>query len=212
MDKRRLFYALPVDAERALEWHAAFGEALVRCAGVQCAARLRRVPADEWHLTLAFLGMTDAEALPRLAAEVGSRVAACAPPHVVELAGGAFPERGAARVLWFGPREAPGAIGALERLASAVRAGVEAALPGSLPAEEGFRAHLTGARVPRGVRGPSREARAAFEGERFACDWRPTEVRLYESRNSAEGPRYRVLESHRSGAEGESDGNPAIDR
>lgn len=212
MEKRRLFYAVPVDAERARTWHAAFGAALERCAGVQCAARLRAVPAEEWHLTLAFLGMTPEDALPRLAAEVGARVAACAPPHVVELAGGAFPASGAARVLWFGPREAPGTLGALGKLAHAVRAGVEAALPGSLPPSDEFRAHLTGARVPRGVRGPSREARLAFEGERLACDWRPTEVRLYESRNSAAGPRYRVLASHSSGSASGSDENPALER
>lgn len=99
-------------------------------------------------------------------------------------------------MLWYGPREDSGAVGTLDGLARSVREGVEVALPGSLPAEEVFRPHLTGARVPRGVRGPSREARRAFEDERLACDWRPTEVRLYESRNSAQGPRYRVLESH----------------
>jgi len=212
MDKRRLFYALPVDSGRAEVWSAAFGEALERCAGVQCAARVRRVPAGEWHLTLAFLGMTPEDQLPRLAEEVGQRVAKCAVPRVVELAGGAFPERGDARVLWFGPREHASALGALERLAAAVREGVEAVLPGSLPPGEAFRAHLTGARVPRGVRGPSREARAAFEGERLDCDWRPAEVRLYESRSSAEGPRYRVVDSHPVGSDPASAGKLEIER
>jgi RNA 2',3'-cyclic 3'-phosphodiesterase len=206
MGKRRLFYALPVDIDRAEAWHAAFGEALERCAGVQCAARLRRVPAGEWHLTLAFLGMTPEDCLPQLAAEVGRRVASCSVPRVVELAGGVFPERGDPRVLWFGPRVNASATGALEQLASAVRAGVEAVLPGSLPPAEVFRAHLTGSRVPRGVRGPSREGRLAFEGERLDCDWRPAEVRLYESRSSAEGPRYRVLDSHPVGAGDAADG------
>jgi len=198
VDKRRLFLALGVDETRAEEWAAAFCEALVRCAGVHHAGRLRFVPSGEWHLTLCFLGMTPADRIADLADAVLTRVAACRVPRVVELCGGVFLERGAARVLWFGPREAGEAVGRLEALATAARDAVDHALPGSLPAGErsasGFRAHLTGARVRRGERGPSREALRAFADEHLTCNWQPAEVRLYESRTGGNGPRYTVLE------------------
>lgn len=207
MQKRRLFYALPVDLPLAEAWVARFDEAAQRCFGIQCATRLRRVPPEEWHLTLAFLGMTPEEALPELEAALASRLADCEPPRVTELCGGCFPERGAARVIWYGPRAESPEFAALESIAVAVRAEIETVLPGRLAAGEVFRPHWTAARVPEGVRGPSLEGRRAFDGERIAGDWRPSAVRLYESRNSSTGPRYRVLASH---ALGRADGSATI--
>jgi len=193
--KRRLFFALSVPAELAEEWAAGFDTAVERCVGPHQSGKLRRVRPAEWHLTLCFLGMTPEESISQLCEEFATRVATCAVPEVVELAAGHFPENGPARVLWWGPREEATSRGALAAIAAAARDAVESVLPGTLGPDHPFHAHLTGARVPRGERGPSPEALLAFEGERFACDWRPAEAQLFESRLGGSGPRYEVLEA-----------------
>lgn len=205
MTNRRLFLALPVEAGE--EWARAFREAVERAAGPACARRLRYVAPAEWHLTLCFLGATPADRVPDLARATAEALDGLRAPRVVELAGGAFPpgDDRPARVLWLGPREAPGTGGRIAALAAACRSAAARALgPDGLPpghAADAFSArldaftpHLTGARVPRGARGPSREGRAAFEAWRTDVDWRPREVALYESRGDAGPSRYRVLE------------------
>ncbi len=205
MANRRLFLALPVDDGEA--WARAFRDALTSAAGPACARRLRWVAPAEWHLTLCFLGATPEERVGDLARAARAALAGRAAPRVVELLGGAFPpgDRRPARVLWLGPREAPGAAGRIDALAAACRAAAAEVLGPDAPPPEDFTAHMTGARVPRGARGPSREARAAFEGWRSSVDWRPREVVLYESRGGAGPSRYRVLERFPLPADGTGD-------
>jgi 2'-5' RNA ligase len=99
------------------------------------------------HLTLRFLGWTEAAVLERLAPRLRLAAAEC-PEAEVRVGGlGQFPERGAPRVLWAG-LELPEAVGALQRACE--RIAVE---EGFAPEERAFRPHLTLARfrdrVPR---------------------------------------------------------------
>lgn len=101
----------------------------------------RQVPAQRWHLTLAFLGEVAPERVDELSGRL-ARAALRADPVRVRLAGGgAFPTVRAARVLWVG---IDGELVSLRRLADRV---VAAARRSGIPvAGGGFRPHLTVAR------------------------------------------------------------------
>ena len=109
--------------------------------------RLRWVAPERIHLTLKFLGNVDASLVPALAAALDRAVREQPAFELVVGGLGTFPSARAAKVLWVG---LAGDLDALERL----RARVEQAMVGAgLPAEKRpFRAHLTLARVPDGVR------------------------------------------------------------
>jgi 2'-5' RNA ligase len=96
----------------------------------------RWTDAEAWHLTLAFLGGTDAARLPALR-EALAGAAAGIEPFVADTGGlGAFPSLHRARVLWYGVNDPDRRLRAL---AAAVREALEV--------ESGpFRAHLTLAR------------------------------------------------------------------
>lgn len=89
------------------------------------------------HVTLRFLGWTDADTLSRVEEDVAPVAAACGAAEVALGPLGTFPERGAPRVLWVG-LGLPERMHALQRAceASARRHGFEAE-------ERPFRAHLT---------------------------------------------------------------------
>jgi 2'-5' RNA ligase len=97
----------------------------------------RPVPAGSWHLTLRFLGATDAER--RAALERALSAAELGPAFMVRFGGlGAFPRAHRANVLWLGLSDG-GAE--LARLAGITET---AARTAGFPAEEKpFRAHLT---------------------------------------------------------------------
>lgn len=99
---------------------------------------LRWTEPGGWHVSLAFLGPTDADAVPRLVASIGD-VAGDHPPFTVPTGGlGAFPSRREVRVLWYGMADRSRR---LAELAVSVRLAVGMDL--SAP----FRAHLTLARA-----------------------------------------------------------------
>src|SRR5687767_7687520 len=94
----RLFVGIPIADEmrRALERHlaATVGERLPG----------RAVPPANWHLTLRFLGATDAERRRRVDDEL-SRIER-PPPFALSFTSlGAFPRAGRAKVLWLGVGE-----------------------------------------------------------------------------------------------------------
>ncbi len=108
--------------------------------------RLRFVPQDQWHITLAFYGEVPASVLDGLSGHL-AHAAGCTPPLRLSLAAaGTFPSRASrARVLWCGlsGELAPLALMA-ERVAMAGRHA------GIVLEERPFRAHLTLARCRRG--------------------------------------------------------------
>ncbi len=130
----RLFVAVPIGAD-------------VRAAVEGCVHDLRAMPgadgwrwtdAEAWHVTLAFLGATDAAYVSRVAAAL-ERVASQHEAFERQAGGlGAFPSRGRARVLWYGIADPDGR---LRRLARVVRSAV------GLPEDDRFRGHLTLARA-----------------------------------------------------------------
>ncbi len=103
---------------------------------------LRWTPAHQLHFTLNFLGEIEESRVP--AAKRATAAAACgARAFALALEGlGAFPPRGAARVLWAGCGDG---AGELVRLAAAVESAFVA--EGFAPEARAFSAHLTLARV-----------------------------------------------------------------
>lgn len=171
----RLFVALDVAAEVRL--------ALAAWADAVAPPVVRRVPADNLHVTLAFLGSRD-EAEATTVADV---LATCA--------------RGLGRLhlagaLWLPPRR-PGVLTvALSRGAglSALQADVVAALRRTVsfePETRPFRPHITVGRVPRGT---PIDTRRPLEPPPPALSFKPPALTLYRSHTGAGGARYEPLE------------------
>jgi 2'-5' RNA ligase len=135
----RTFVAFPVAAatRRALAGEAS------RLARLD--PRLRVVPTENLHLTVAFLGPTSPEEVPALARAIGEAAAGAAPIEVRVSGLGAFPRVAAPRVVWAGLVETREA-GRLEALVSRCRALLEAAGHASDDGDR-FHAHVTLARL-----------------------------------------------------------------
>jgi 2'-5' RNA ligase len=105
---------------------------------------LRWVPAEQWHLTLAFLGEVAERLVEPLVERLG-RAAARAGPMRLSLGGfGAFPSGRRARVCWMG---VDGAVAPLRDLAT--RVGAAARHTGIEVDTKPYRPHLTVARPRR---------------------------------------------------------------
>lgn len=161
----RLFYALwPDDATRA-----ALAELLAP------AGQSGRPTAPEnLHLTMAFLGMQPAEALPALEQVLH---AIDFPALRLQLDRYGYFQR--ARVAWLGMRHAPPALLQLQReLSAALRqCGI------GHDRESAFRPHVTLAR----------NAPAAPDGREPAIEWHAPQLALVQSTTTPRGPIYRVL-------------------
>ena len=143
---------------------------------------LRWTEPEGWHVSLAFLGPTQVDAVPRLV-ELLTAVAANHPPFAVPTGGlGAFPSRREVRVLWYGMADRSRR---LAELAVAVRLAVSVDL--SAP----FRAHLTLARASgdRALPLPDALWRATLPVGQLAVE----RLVLYRSHLSAAAPRYEAL-------------------
>jgi len=160
----RVFYALvpPPALQRAL------GE-LAR--EVARRAHGRPVPAENIHLTLAFVGAWPSARLPLLT-DIGAALAGMPMRVTLDVQGGF---RGAG-VAWIGPSRSPPALGALAgTLAGALtRAGIA-------QEERPFHPHLT---LARKCRGPYMQAAVG------PYEWDVDEVSLMRSDTRAEGARY----------------------
>lgn len=159
----RLFVALIPPAEARVELTAAV-------ARLPAAPRLRWTRAEQWHLTLAFLGEVDdrrrEQLLPRL-----QRVARRHPPLTLALAGGG---RFGDRVLWTRVRGDPEA---LRRLVDAVRAAARRC--GLSIESRPYRPHLTLARG--GTPAPDLAPLVASMREFAGTGWTATELHLVRS-------------------------------
>ena len=135
-ERWRLFVAVPIGEEL----REALRTPVEEWGNDEQLAGLRWTDRDGWHVTLAFLGSTEAAAVPELI----ERLASVAPAHGATTSRtgglGAFPTPARARVAWYGVEDAEGR---LARLAADVAAvlGLDASRP--------LRPHLTLARVRR---------------------------------------------------------------
>ena len=144
-DQWRCFVGVPIGEPLGGQLRASLG--ILQATASAEADDLRWIDPVAWHLTLAFLGPTAMEEVPRLI-EALSQVASDHAPFSIPTGGlGAFPSRRDVRILWFGLADRSRR---LAELAVAVRiaVGCETSSP--------FRAHLTLARAhgDRGVAVP----------------------------------------------------------
>lgn len=171
----RLFLALPLsDAVRA-----ALVERLTSALGGQPLPG-RRVAPENWHLTLRFLGDTDAATGRRLVEALQAN--AFGPPFVVEFGGlGAFPRALRAQTLWLGVQSG---VPELRALAAAVERAVTAA--GFAPDDRPFAAHLTLSRLR-----PPADVRAVLAAVPATALALPVDrVLLFQSHLGRAGPTY----------------------
>lgn len=144
----------------------------------------RRVPSENWHLTLRFLGNVAPDSVARLRRELG-REGLGGPFEITFGALGAFPRPKRARVIWLGVTrgEEP-----LQRLAATVESRVRAA--GLPPEDRPFSPHLTLSRL----RDPSDVARLIASPRPPVVALPVHELVLFRSHLGAGPPRYEAVE------------------
>jgi 2'-5' RNA ligase len=179
----RLFLAFDLPEEHRLEIRRRAGRVKPELPAA------RWVPAENLHLTLAFLGATDPARLDGLIQAVRPAFAACPPLELVAAGGGTFPPGRPARVAWVGI-EGPPALMAAQRRAAAAATGCLGLKPDRRP----FHPHVTLARPrkPWNRRASERFA-AAFEG-RIGDPFPVAEGVLYRSDLTPGGAVYTVVE------------------
>lgn len=178
----RCFVGVPICEPLAGQLREAVGP--LRAAASAEADDLRWIDPAAWHLTLAFLGPTAMEEVPRLIEAIG-QVASDHAPFTIPTGGlGAFPSRRDVRILWFGLADRSRR---LAELAVAVRIAV------NCETSSPFRAHLTLARAhgDRGVTVPNATWKVPMPASQMPVE----ELVLYRS-YTARGPaRYEILAS-----------------
>jgi len=151
---------------------------------------VRWLPAEQLHLTLAFIGAVSPDRVEPLAAALAD-VAAHAEPFTIELAGaGRFGGRGRQEVAWVGLGEGRSPCVALaEQVLATCRAVGVLPEPHEGVSDKGVRPHLTVAR--RSSSGLPAIIEAALAGSRLS--WRVDALVLYRSHLGAPGVRYEAL-------------------
>ena len=180
-----LFIAVPLATDAAAAVADLVGRVRARHLGGR---EVRWVRLDGLHLTLRFLGPTDRDRIPDLAAAVDA-VAAAGRPFAVELAGtGSFPERGRPRVLWLGIEDGASRLGDLA-------AAIDAALVtrGWPATDRPFRAHLTLARADGVPAGPATTDLLGAELGDATITGPVDRLVLYRSRTGGGPARYEPL-------------------
>jgi RNA 2',3'-cyclic 3'-phosphodiesterase len=141
------------------------------------------VPAENWHLTLRFLGTVDEVTYERFLAGLTAIEDVLSFP--IKLGGlGGFPNEKNATVLWAGVMEG---AEELRRLNEIVEEAVQAA--GLEPEDRPYRPHLTLSRI----RPPSDIG--SLTAETLDLRWSCHEMVVYESRLGGGGVRYEPLET-----------------
>jgi 2'-5' RNA ligase len=184
MQTWRIFCA--VDVSPAAREAAAAHLACLR-ADAPAEARVGWERPGKFHLTLKFLGGVDVARLAEVT-QAARRAAAEVAPFGLVLAGvGAFPPRGAARVLWLGIKDAEGGLSRLRQ-----RLEDECAARGFPREPRAFRPHLTLARLraPAGARELARQHEAlGFAAVEFTV----SELLVMRSELGPGGSRYTTL-------------------
>jgi RNA 2',3'-cyclic 3'-phosphodiesterase len=143
---------------------------------------LRWVPAENLHLTLVFLGWVDPDQVDPIREELEVAAAPAAPFRAGLGAAGRFPDRGTARVVWFGFTSG---AAELDDLAGRVRRGVAHRVAEDRP----FRPHVTVARAKHPVRIPVRALDVTPLDVEVAVD----AVTLFRSHLGGSQPRYEAI-------------------
>lgn len=163
---RRLFFALWPDStvRTRCDWYVSsiLGK------------RVRRIPADKLHITLAFVGSVNAETCACLEAQADALQLAPFQLHIDNL--GYWHRK---RLLWMGPTHMPDGLWAL---VTAIREAFDAC--GLEQERRPFQAHMTLARKFSASLPPA---------EAPAINWKVGSFSLVESVNSENGVSYRVL-------------------
>ena len=119
--------------------HKRLAEAQDRLRAARCAVKWAK--PEQIHLTLRFLGDIEDDAVPNIERVLASAVEEVGPFELTVSGLGAFPERGAPRVVWAGVQDA----GSLALLHRRIEAGVRQL--GFEPDDHAFTPHLTLGRV-----------------------------------------------------------------
>ncbi|HSE09077.1 MAG TPA: RNA 2',3'-cyclic phosphodiesterase [Nocardioidaceae bacterium] len=151
----------------------------------------RWAPAEQWHVTLAFMAEVADRSLDDLVARL-ARAAARRTPFTVSVAGGgAFPHAGRAKVLWAGLDVSDTVE--LRRLATGARAAANKS--GAEAAGGHFHPHVTVARIGRPIDATKWiRVLEAYQGP----TWDAAEISLVQSylgEGPRKRPRYEVIES-----------------
>ena len=133
-DRWRCFVAVPIGEEL----REALAGAVEAWRARPDLAGLRWTDPAGWHLTLAFLGATDPDAVPGLVAALDRVAAGHVPMRLATGGAGAFPSKAHARVAWYGVVDPELRLAALAR---------EVAPAVGLEGDARFRAHVTLARA-----------------------------------------------------------------
>jgi RNA 2',3'-cyclic 3'-phosphodiesterase len=179
-DQWRCFVGVPIGEPLFAELRVA-AEALRATASAET-DELRWIDPQEWHLTLAFMGPTAEDDVPRLVAAL-TEVASNHAPFSIPTGGlGAFPSRREVRILWYGLADRSRRLAELA-IAVRIAVGAETASP--------FRAHLTLARArgDRGVGVPAATWKVPMPAGQLAVE----QVVLYRSHLGAGPARYEIL-------------------
>ena len=142
------------------------------------------------HLTLKFLGEVEVERVARVSSAVAAAVTSLAPFKIRAEGAGAFPPRGAPRVLWIGINDAEGKLVDLH-----ARIEAEFAKAGFPKESRPFRPHLTLARVRKPV-GASALAAAHKERPFTPGDITVSELAVIRSELSSRGSKYTTISNH----------------
>jgi 2'-5' RNA ligase len=177
----RLFLAIPLPPDLAARAYQILPASL---------PALRRVKAENLHLTLAFLGQTPADRLDDVTAVARDAAAVVSPFLLSFYRAGRFPERGRPRVVWLGI--ADGEASVLE-LGAGVYAGLRSRGLGF--DDRPLAPHLTLARVVEDASAAeAKTVGAALEALAVdGIDFEVNEIAVVQSVLSPKGPRYTAL-------------------
>lgn len=157
--------------------------------------KARWVQAETLHLTLAFLGEVDPNLVPRIDEVLTPIFASWAPMPARVGAGGAFPARGKARVLW-ADFQTNGDLAGLHADAEAALAAVPSGdEPLYVPEPRPFHPHVTVARCRTAWPRQAVERWAASFGDP-GLEFRIEHGTLFESELSPAGARYRAVSTY----------------
>ncbi len=169
----------------ALDLPAAARAALAGWAEAAAPAGVRRVPEENLHLTLAFLGARSAQEAVAVEALLGSLEGRA--PGTLSSAGALWLPRRRPRVLAVALRAGEELCGLRDELLAGLRAAIAFA-----PEARPFGPHVTVARVPRGLRV---DARAELCPPAPELTFAAPALTLYRSHTGAGGSRYEPLRS-----------------